>query len=194
LAVDGTAIAWAVAGLASLFAGLRLGSRTFLFCAFAVQLLGGALFLLHLQGGDGQGGVFDSGWRGLMTASLIGLALIGGMLLAARDPLVKDDSRLLMGLSLVLLAGLAFVNLAVLFVLPWRNASAVWAGSGLLIIWLSLVLRQRLSFYFGLALQVVGGLAFLLAGPSLFGSLSGEGLRPLAHSGFWTPAVLALAA
>ncbi|HFH3757988.1 TPA: DUF2339 domain-containing protein, partial [Pseudomonas aeruginosa] len=194
LAVDGTAIAWAVAGLASLFAGLRLGSRTFLFCAFAVQLLGGALFLLHLQGGDGQGGVFDSGWRGLMTASLIGLALIGGMLLAARDPLVKDDSRLLMGLSLVLLAGLAFVNLAVLFVLPWRSASAVWAGSGLLIIWLSLVLRQRLSFYFGLALQVVGGLAFLLAGPSLFGSLSGEGLRPLAHSGFWTPAVLALAA
>lgn len=164
LAVDGTAIAWAVAGLASLFAGLRLGSRTFLFCAFAVQLLGGALFLLHLQGGDGQGGVFDSGWRGLMTASLIGLALIGGMLLAARDPLVKDDSRLLMGLSLVLLAGLAFVNLAVLFVLPWRSASAVWAGSGLLIIWLSLVLRQRLSFYFGLALQVVGGLAFLLAG------------------------------
>lgn len=194
LAVDSTAIAWAVAGLASLFAGLRLGSRTFLFCAFAVQLLGGALFLLHLQGGDGQGGVFDSGWRGLMTASLIGLALIGGMLLAARDPLVKDDSRLLMGLSLVLLAGLAFVNLAVLFVLPWRSASAVWAGSGLLIIWLSLVLRQRLSFYFGLALQVVGGLAFLLAGPSLFGSLSGEGLRPLAHSGFWTPAVLALAA
>ena len=194
LAVDGTAIAWAVAGLASLFAGLRLGSRTFLFCAFAVQLLGGALFLLHLQGGDGQGGVFDSGWRGLMTASLIGLALIGGMLLAARDPLVRDDSRLLMGLSLVLLAGLAFVNLAVLFVLPWRSASAVWAGSGLLIIWLSLVLRQRLSFYFGLALQVVGGLAFLLAGPSLFGSLSGEGLRPLAHSGFWTPAVLALAA
>ncbi|MBF3233686.1 DUF2339 domain-containing protein, partial [Pseudomonas aeruginosa] len=183
LAVDSTAIAWAVAGLASLFAGLRLGSRTFLFCAFAVQLLGGALFLLHLQGGDGQGGVFDSGWRGLMTASLIGLALIGGMLLAARDPLVKDDSRLLMGLSLVLLAGLAFVNLAVLFVLPWRSASAVWAGSGLLIIWLSLVLRQRLSFYFGLALQVVGGLAFLLAGPSLFGSLSGEGLRPLAHSG-----------
>ncbi|MFN2944759.1 hypothetical protein, partial [Escherichia coli] len=82
-----------------------------LFCAFAVQLLGGALFLLHLQGGDGQGGVFDSGWRGLMAASLIGLALIGGMLLAARDPLVKDDSRLLMGLSLVLLAGLAFVNL-----------------------------------------------------------------------------------
>ncbi|MDF5807627.1 DUF2339 domain-containing protein [Pseudomonas aeruginosa] len=178
LAVDGTAIAWAVAGLASLFAGLRLGSRTFLFCAFAVQLLGGALFLLHLQGGDGQGGVFDSGWRGLMTASLIGLALIGGMLLAARDPLVKDDSRLLMGLSLVLLAGLAFVNLAVLFVLPWRSASAVWAGSGLLIIWLSLVLRQRLSFYFGLALQVVGGLAFLLAGPSLFGSLSGEACGP----------------
>jgi hypothetical protein len=33
-----------------LFVGLRLQSRTFLFTAFAVQLLGGALFLLRLQG------------------------------------------------------------------------------------------------------------------------------------------------
>src|SRR3546814_9352445 len=34
----GTAIAWALAGLATLFAGLRLQSRSFLFTAFAVQL------------------------------------------------------------------------------------------------------------------------------------------------------------
>jgi uncharacterized membrane protein len=42
----GTTISWALAGLVTLWVGLRLPSRTFLFTAFAVQLLGGALFLV----------------------------------------------------------------------------------------------------------------------------------------------------
>ncbi|MBD9610784.1 DUF2339 domain-containing protein [Pseudomonas sp. PDM02] len=191
----GTAISWALAGLATLFVGLRLQSRTFLFTAFAVQLLGGALFLLRLQGASGESGaVFSAGWSGLLSASLIGLALIAGMLLAARDDMVRSDARLLRGLSVVLLAGLVLINLAVLFVLPWQTASAVWAASGLFIIWLSLYLKQRVSFVFGLLLQVIGGAAFLFAGPDLLGPLASEGLKPLAHSGFWTPLVLGLAA
>jgi len=193
LLTQGTAISWAIAGLVTLFVGLRIGSRTFLFTAFAVQLLGGAVFLLRLQGGDGAA-VFNAGWSGLLTASLIGLALIGGMLLAARDDSVRGDVRLLRGLSVVLLAGLVLINLAVLFVLPWESASAVWAASGVLIIWLSLHLQQRVSFVFGLLLQVIGGSAFLLAVPQLLGPFTSEGLRPLAHSGFWTPMVLGLAA
>ncbi|MDH4584280.1 DUF2339 domain-containing protein [Pseudomonas sp. BN415] len=193
LAAEGTAIAWALAGLATLFVGLRLGARTFLFSAFAVQLFGGAIFLLDMDGtGLGSGEV--QGWRGLMVASLIGLALIAGMLLTARHPLARSDARLLRGLSLVLLVGLAFVNLAVLFVLPWRTAGAVWAGSGLLILWLSLYLQQRAAFWFGLLLQLLAGMSFLAVSPLLLGELSGEGLRPLAHAGFWTPAVLAMAA
>jgi uncharacterized membrane protein len=44
-AVQGTAICWAVAGLLTLWIGLRLPARSFLLCAFAVQLLGGLLFL-----------------------------------------------------------------------------------------------------------------------------------------------------
>ncbi|RON17597.1 hypothetical protein BK660_23385 [Pseudomonas brassicacearum] len=191
----GTAISWALAGLATLFIGLRLQSRTFLFTAFAVQLLGGALFLLRLQGAGGESAaVFSAGWSGLLSASLIGLALIAGMLLAARDEMVRSDVRLLRGLSVVLLAGLVLINLAVLFVLPWQTASAVWAASGLFIIWLSLYLKQRVSFVFGLLLQVIGGAAFLFAGPDLLGPLASEGLKPLAHSGFWTPLVLGLAA
>ncbi|UWF49721.1 DUF2339 domain-containing protein [Pseudomonas sp. N3-W] len=191
----GTAISWALAGLATLFVGLRLQSRTFLFTAFAVQLLGGALFLLRLQGAGGESAaVFSAGWSGLLSASLIGLALIAGMLLAARDEMVRNDVRLLRGLSVVLLAGLVLINLAVLFVLPWQTASAVWAASGLFIIWLSLYLKQRASFVFGLMLQVIGGAAFLFAGPDLLGPLTSEGLKPLAHSGFWTPLVLGLAA
>ncbi|OBY92554.1 hypothetical protein A6723_004815 [Pseudomonas sp. AU11447] len=194
LGADGTAMTWAIAGLATLFAALRLRSRTFLACAFAVQLLGGAVFLLHLHGAQEGGGVLGSGWRGLVTASLIGLALIAGMLVAARDAMVRDDRRLMLGLSVVLLLGLAFVNLAVLFVLPWQTAAAVWAGSGLLILWLSLQLQQRAAFVFGLVLQVIGAGAFLFGGAALFGDLPSEGLKPLAHMGFWTPAVLALAA
>jgi uncharacterized membrane protein len=64
----------------------------------------------------------------------------------------------------------------------------------LFIIWLSLYLKQRVSFVFGLLLQVIGGAAFLFAGPDLLGPLASEGLKPLAHSGFWTPLVLGLAA
>ncbi|MDH1008720.1 DUF2339 domain-containing protein [Pseudomonas nicosulfuronedens] len=194
MGADGTAMSWAVAGLATLFAALRLRSRTFLACTFAVQLLGGAVFLLHLHGAQEGGGVLGSGWRGLVTASLIGLALIAAMLIAARDSMVRDDRRLMLGLSVVLLLGLAFINLAVLFVLRWQTAAAVWAGSGLLILWLSLQLQQRAAFVFGLVLQVIGAGAFLFGGAALFGDLPSEGLKPLAHMGFWTPAVLALAA
>ncbi|AMW86367.1 hypothetical protein AK972_5567 [Pseudomonas yamanorum] len=194
LSTQGTAISWAIAGLATLLVGLRIGSRTFLFAAFAVQLLGGALFLLRLRTGADSGAVFSAGWSGLLTASLIGLALIGGMLLAARDTMVRSDARLLRGLSVVLLAGLVLINLAVLFVLPWETASGVWAASGLLIIWLSLYLQQRVSFVFGLLLQVIGGASFLIAVPDLLGPLASEGLRPLGHSVFWTPMVLGLAA
>jgi uncharacterized membrane protein len=41
----GTVISWALAGALTLFVGLRLQSRTFLFTALAVQMLAGALFL-----------------------------------------------------------------------------------------------------------------------------------------------------
>ncbi|WP_043311086.1 DUF2339 domain-containing protein [Pseudomonas sp. ML96] len=195
LDAEGTAIAWALAGLATLFVGLRLQARSFLFSAFAVQLLGGVVFLTQMQGSElGNSAIFYSGWRGLMVCSLIGLALVAGMLIAVRDKLVSEDRRLMRGLSLVMLVGLLFVNLAVLFVLPWQSAAAVWAGTGLLIIWLSLRLQLRASFLFGLVLQVVGGIAFLAASPLLLGQLPSEGLRPLAHAGFWAPLVLALAA
>lgn len=192
---QGTAISWALAGLATLWVGLRLQSRAFLFTAFGIQLLGGALFLMRLQGADGDASaVFSAGWSGLMSASLIGLALIGGMLLAARNDMVRNDPRLLRGLSVVLLAGLMMINLAVLFVLPWRTASGVWAASGLLIIWLSLYLQQRASFVFGLVLQVIGGSTFLLAGSDWYFVAVADAARPLANGDFWTPMVLALAA
>ncbi len=50
LQTQGTAISWAIAGLATLFVGLRIGSRTFLFTAFAVQLLGWRVVPVALAG------------------------------------------------------------------------------------------------------------------------------------------------
>ncbi|CAM3660862.1 DUF2339 domain-containing protein [Ectopseudomonas alcaliphila] len=191
----GTAIAWALAGLATLFVGLRIAAPSFVYSAFAVQLLGGLLFLgqMALDSLFGRGG-FSAGWFGLLAASMVGFGLIAGMLLAARDPQIRENRRLLGALSMVMLVGLVFINLAVLFVLPWVAAAAVWGGTGLLILWLALYLQQRAAFLFSLLLQVFAGLAFLAAGPLLLSGISGEGLAPLAHTGFWTPAVLGLAA
>ena len=191
----GTAIAWALAGLATLFVGLRIAAPSFVYSAFVVQLLGGLLFLgqMALESLVGRSG-FSAGWFGLLAASMVGLGLIAGMLLAARDPQIRENRRLLGALSLVLLVGLVFINLAVLFVLPWVAAAAVWGGTGLLILWLALYLQQRAAFLLSLALQMFAGLAFLAAGPLLLAGISGEGLSPLAHTGFWTPAVLGLAA
>ncbi|MGF0334544.1 DUF2339 domain-containing protein [Ectopseudomonas toyotomiensis] len=191
----GTAIAWALAGLATLFVGLRIAAPSFVYCAFAIQLLGGLLFLGQMALDSLFGGnSFKAGWFGLLAASMVGFGLIAGMLLAARDPQIRENRRLLGALSMVMLVGLVFINLAVLFVLPWVAAAAVWGGTGLLILWLALYLQQRAAFLFSLLLQVFAGLAFLVAGPLLLSGISGEGLSPLAHTGFWTPAVLGLAA
>ena len=41
---------------------------------------------------------------------------------------------------------------------------------------------------------MLAGLVFLAVSPLLFGQLSVEGIRPLAHVDFWTPLVLGVAA
>lgn len=193
LRAEATAIAWATAGLITLLVGLRLRSRSYVAAALTIQLAGGALFWQDIDRAGGLGGgELAEGWRGLLMASWIGLTLIAGMVLAARHPLVRDDKHVLAALSAALLIGLGFVNVAVLFVLPFATAAAVWGGSGLVIVWLSVVLQQRAPFIFGLLLQAVAGLVFLTHGPDLIGDATG--LRPLAHIGFWTPAVLAIAA
>jgi uncharacterized membrane protein len=193
LRAEGTAIAWATAGLVTLFVGLKIRSRSYLGAALTIQLGGGAMFWQDIDRAvGGASGVLGSGWRGLMMASWIGLALIASMVLAARHPLVREDKRLLLALSGALLIGLGVVNVAVLFVLPFATAAAVWGGSGLVIVWLSVVLQQRSSFMFGMLLQLVAGAVFLGLGPDLLGDVAG--LRPLGHIGFWTPAVLAVAA
>jgi len=154
------------------------------------------VFFIHVQPSldSMSGAVFASGFHGLLVASLIGGLAAAAFAVASRDPHVREDAAVRRGLPLLLLFGLASLNLAVLFVLPWRMASGVWAGSGMLILLLGLKLRQPVSLAFALVLQLIGGGAFLFAAYPALQSLSPDEFTPLAHSGFWTPVAIALAA
>jgi uncharacterized membrane protein len=165
-ALEATVICWSLAGVATLFAGIPLRSRPFLTPAFGIQLLGGGLFLLNLHTGT-DGGVLASGWKGVISASLIGFALIASAVIAQNDAMARKNQVLSNRLGLALLVGLVFVNLAALFVCQWTATCAVWAGSGLLILWLGLAQRQKKLFYFGLALEVVAAFAFVGTGVHL---------------------------
>jgi uncharacterized membrane protein len=196
LAAEGTAMAWAAGGLATMFLGARLGDRHWMIGALAIQALAGVVFLLTLHSAaDGvAGAVFASGLRGLLVAGFVGAVALASFAVVMRDAQAPADPAVMYGLSLLLLFGLVFLNLAVLFVTPWRIASGVWAASGMLILLVSLRLQQRVSFAFGLVLQIIGGGAFLAGAYPSLQSLSPVGLTPLWHSGFWTPAIIALAA
>ncbi|MDR0716950.1 MAG: DUF2339 domain-containing protein [Azoarcus sp.] len=181
-----TVIAWALAGMATVFAGLRLGSRLFLICAFGVQFLGGLLFLCNLRLDTGDGGVLASGWMGLLCAASTGFTLIASAILAQSDAMARKDEALARRVGIALLLGLVFVNLAALFVLDWNEAGIAWAASGLLILWLGLWQGQRGTFYFGVALEAVAGCTFMLQHAASIPASS--------PSGHWASVALALAA
>ncbi|MDF9776313.1 DUF2339 domain-containing protein [Pseudomonas baetica] len=72
----GTVISWALAGVLTLFVGLRLQSRTFLFTALAVQVLGGALFLA--TGPQFSEGLQPLAHGGFWAPLVLGLAAMVG--------------------------------------------------------------------------------------------------------------------
>ena len=159
-----------------------------------MQLLGGVLFLLDLNPSDTGGSVLASGWQGLLIAFQVGVALIASTLFVRQETRTRDHPLLATGMSVVTLVGLLFLNLMVLFKLNWVQASAVWAASGLLILWIGLFLQRRPVFYFGVLLEAVGGMVFLLNSAGWSAYPTDTGLTPLMHFDFWTPAALTLAA
>jgi uncharacterized membrane protein len=196
LRAEATAIAWAVGGVATMLVGLRLRDRHWMICAMLAQGLAGAVFILQMPPPvEGIGGpVFAAGFHGLFAAAMIGGLAVATFVIAAGDAQARENAAVKGGLTLLLLLGLLFLNLAVLFAVPWQVASAVWAGSGMVILLIGLKLQQRVSFGFGLVLQVVGGGAFLFGAYPALQSRPADDLTPLWHSGFWTPAAIALAA
>lgn len=200
LIAEHTAAAWALAGMLTVFIGLKLKARGWLANALLVQLAASALFLGHMDRAD-AGGVLvlaGSGWKGLVIASLIGLASLVSLGAAIREARKANDPAQVTRLAWAMLFGLGFISLAVLFVLPWQTATAVWAACGFVLMWAAMRLKLKPAFWFALTLEVVAGAAFLKANSAvffLFGHLPPpEGTTPFAHAGFWTPIVIALAA
>lgn len=195
--MDWAATALAMLAALAVFAGRRLGERTLINWGCFYQLLGGGLFMSTLQHA-GAGAALASGGVGLLSAGLIGLSMLVGAWgsLGQLGTERRDAAPPASVLSRpVLLAGLLFINLAPLFVLPWRLAAMVWPLTAIVTLGWAIRSGQRSALGFAIALQLVAGLVslssqeFWLDGPAPVDELS-----PFLHSGFWRPLLIALAA
>ena len=201
LLTENTAAVWAVAGVVTVFAGLRIKARGWVANALLVQTLAGFLFLQQIRTDSVAGGALalaGSGLHGLLIATLIGFASLVGIGAAIRSARQQNDPVLIERLSWFMLFGLGFIALGVLFVLPWQTAMAVWAACGFVLMWIAMRLKLKPPFWFALALEVIAGIAFIKSNWYLLFNLQdmplAEAAAPFAHSGFWTPVIIALAA
>ena len=184
-----TAAAWAVEGAGIFWLGLR--QQRPLARAFALLLqLGSALaFLSELRIGESS----------LLDGAPLGALMLGVALLFSfyqlRNALPEQTSQWeRKGLPVLASLGLTFLYLLAPLFFFTQGTAISWALAGLATLFVGLRLQSRTFLFAAFAVQLLGGAAFLLAGPDRLGLLPGEGLRPLAHGGFWTPLVLGLAA
>lgn len=194
--------ALAILGAAAVFTGQRLSERALLNWGWLYQAAAGALFMTTLESAAG-GSVLANGWTGLLAVSLIGASMLAGVWAMTRQALrsasATDRDRQPVAFSKVaslgLLAGLVFINLAPLFVLPWRFAAMVWPLTGIATLWWAVRVRHLGAIGFALALQLVAGIAHF--GSRLFfhdGAADLLAAKPFMHAGFWGPLLIALAA
>jgi uncharacterized membrane protein len=184
-----TAAAWAVEGAGIFWLGLR--QQRPLARAFALLLqLGSALTFL---------GELRTGESSLLEGSPLGALMLGMALLfsfyqlhrAMPDQTSHWERR---GSPALACFGLAFLYLLAPLFFFIQGTAISWALAGMATLFVGLGLQSRTFLFTAFAVQLLAGAAFLLAGSDLFGSLASEGLRPLAHGGFWTPMLLGLAA
>jgi uncharacterized membrane protein len=184
-----TTAAWAVEGAGIFWLGLR--QQRPLARAFALLLqLGSALaFLSELRSGESS----------LISGASLGALLLGCALLFSFYQLHKalpDQTKPWERKALPVLAclGLTFLYLLAPLFFFSHGTAISWALAGLATLFISQQLPSRTFLFTAFAVQLLGGVLFLLAGSDLFYSLSGDAVRPLAHGGFWAPLVLGVAA
>ncbi|WP_130907172.1 DUF2339 domain-containing protein [Pseudomonas sp. Sample_16] len=142
---EGTTISWALAGLITLFVGLRLPSRTFVFTAMAVQWLGGMLFLVAAP--SFYEDLRPMAHGGFWTPLLLGLTgLVGAWRLQTGNAVTVFDGLTLQRLS---------------------QASLIWGAGWWSLAWVSEVLR-----FAPLELQVTLLLAVALLSATLWAVLA----------------------
>jgi uncharacterized membrane protein len=186
----------AIMGAAAVAGARPMGERSLIGWGCAYQLLAGGLYLSNLQSASG-GTALASGWMGLLTAGLMGVSLLAAAWAALRQrDAAEGGGAAIGGLSaLVLLGGLAFINLAPLFVLPWRFAAMVWPVTGIATLWWAMRSRQRGALGFALVLQLVAGAVSVGSHTPLLGGIrTPEDAAAFMHSGFWNPLLIGVAA
>ncbi len=196
LQMNWASTALAILGALAAVAARPVAERHLIGWGCAYQLLAGGLYLESLQPADG-GAVLANGWNGVLTAGVIGVALLTAAWGALRQRDGEDgQTEGPRGLAaLVLLGGLAFINLAPLFVLPWRFAAMVWPVTGVATLWWAIRSRQWAALAFALGLQLFAGVVSLGNHLSRLGGMSAPvDAKPFLHSGFLSPLLIGLAA
>src|SRR5205814_2363200 len=157
----------------------------------AIALTSLAMSLHTVEGA----GMLANGWTGLAAAVLIGASLLlsGWLGMGPQLRLVAEGKAMppwSLASSLGLLAGLAVVNLSLLFVMRAEHAALVWPWVGLAALWLALRLRHAALAIAWFALQLVSAVATLRYGPVLWG---GDPHATAPGALMWGPLVLTLA-
>ncbi|MCF4998375.1 DUF2339 domain-containing protein [Pseudomonas syringae] len=178
-----TSAAWAVEGAGIFWLGLRQ-HRPFA-RAFALLLqLGSALaFLSELRGGESS----------LLDGAPLGALMLGAALLFSFVQLRNASAEQAsvwerQGLPVLACLGLTFIYLLAPLFFFSHGTAISWALAGVVTVLVGVYLQSRTFLFTAFAVQLLGGLVFILAGP-----LASDGATPLAHGGFWTPLVLGLA-
>jgi uncharacterized membrane protein len=197
LAREWASPALAILGIALIYLSIRLSDRTVLGAGWIYQLVGGMLFLTTLDMAR-AGSVLADGWLGLLGTCLVGAAMLTGAALVAPNLFTRkpgaDASELAMPVSVALLAGLAFINLAPLFVLSWRMSAMIWPVVGIGTLAWAVRTRHKGVILFSLVLQGIAGFFHLRTwvvgdvGPAL-----ADDATAFLNSGFLGPLVIALA-
>ncbi|MFJ2694497.1 DUF2339 domain-containing protein [Pseudomonas sp. NPDC087336] len=179
-----TSAAWAVEGAGIFWLGLRQ-QRPFA-RAFALLLQAGAalVFLSELRSGESS----------LLEGTPLGALMLGGALLFSFHQLHKALPGQIASwerhVPPVLAAlGLTFIYLLAPMFFFAHGTSISWALAGLLTLFVALRLPSATFLLSALVVQLLGGVLFLVAEPQ-----ASESLRPLAHTGFWSPLMLGLVA
>ena len=179
-----TTAAWAVEGAGICWLGLRQQRPVARAFALLLQLGAALAFLSELGRAE----------TSLISGVPLGALLLGGALLFSFYQLRKASPEQSQawerkGLPVLACLGLTFLYLLAPLFFFSHGTTISWALAGLVTLWVGLRLPSRTFLFTAVAVQLLAGGLFLLAGPPL-----SDELRPLAHGGFWAPLVLGLSA
>lgn len=183
-----TSAAWAVEGAGLYWLGLRQQRPFARLFALLLQVGAALVFLYGLRVGDST----------LLAGSALGALMLGAALLFSFLQLrrmdagqVPEHERLLQ--PLLACGALLFLYLmAPLCFGPYATVAA-WAVAGAATLLAGLYLGARSVLLSAFAVQLLAGLSYLLFSDTFERMVAVEALRPLAHLGFWAPALLASA-